>query len=57
MEFERFDHEAAAYRLFAVDHFIVGPDGKIIWFRPYFQESSSHWHDDYVRQLGDNHAP
>jgi hypothetical protein len=57
MEFERFDHAAAAYRLFAVDHFIVGPDGKIIWFRPYFQESSSHWHDDYVRQLGDNHAP
>jgi hypothetical protein len=57
MEFERFDYAAAAYRLYAVDHFIVGPDGKVVWFRPYFQESSSHWHDDYVRQLGDNHAP
>ena len=56
MEFERFDYEAAAYRLFAIDHFIVGPDGKIIWFRPYFQESSTHWRDDYVRQQGDNHA-
>ena len=52
MEFERFDHAAAAYRLYAVDHFIVGPDGKVIWFRPYFQESSNHWHDDYVTAAG-----
>ena len=57
MEFERFDYEAAAYRLFAIDHFIVGPDGKIIWFRPFFQESAAHWRDDYVRQQADNHAP
>jgi hypothetical protein len=48
MEFEIFDFPAGAYRLYAVDHFIVGPDGKIVWFRPYFQESSLHWHDDYV---------
>jgi hypothetical protein len=52
MEAERFDHVAAAYRLFSIDHFIVGPDGKVIWFRPYFQESSSHWHDDYVTAAG-----
>lgn len=57
MEFERFDYEAAAYRLFAIDHFIVGPDGKIIWFRPFFQESATHWRDDYVRQQADKHAP
>ena len=48
MEFEIYDYASAAYRLYAIDHFIVGSDGKIIWFRPYFQENSSHWHDDYV---------
>jgi hypothetical protein len=48
MEFDVFDYAAAAYRLFAVDHFIVGPDGKVVWFRPYFQENASHWHDDSV---------
>jgi len=52
MEFERFDYAAAAYRLYAVDHFIVGPDGKVVWFRPYFQENSSHWHDDSVTAAG-----
>lgn len=48
MEFDVFDYASAAYRLYAVDHFIVGPDGKVVWFRPYFQENSSHWHDDSV---------
>ena len=51
MEFERYDYAAAAYRLYAVDHFIVGPDGKVVWFRPYFQENSGHWHDDSVTAI------
>jgi hypothetical protein len=52
MEFDVFDYASAAYRLYAVDHFIVGPDGKVVWFRPYFQENSSHWHDDSVTAAG-----
>ena len=52
MEFERFDYAAAAYRLYAVDHFIVGADGKIVWFRPFFQENSGHWHSDYSTAAG-----
>ena len=52
LEFERFDYRAAAYRLYAVDHFIIGADGKVVWFRPYFQESSVHWHDDSVTAAG-----
>jgi hypothetical protein len=27
--------------LYAVDHFIVGPDGKVIWFRPFFEQAFS----------------
>jgi hypothetical protein len=52
MEFDVFDYASAAYRLYAVDHFIVGPDGKVVWFRPYFQENSSHWHDDSITAAG-----
>ena len=52
MEFDVFDYASAAYRLYAVDHFIVGPDGKVVWFRPYFQENSSHWHEDSVTAAG-----
>ena len=57
MEAERFDHVAGVYRLFSIDHFIVGPDGKIIWFRPFFHESATRWHDDYAQQQSDKHAP
>lgn len=52
LEFSNFDYAAGVYRLFAIDHFIVGPDGKVIWFRPYFQESSRHWHDDSAAAAG-----
>jgi hypothetical protein len=27
--------------LYGVDHFIVGSDGKVIWFRPFFQQAFS----------------
>jgi hypothetical protein len=27
--------------LYAVDHFIVGPEGKVIWFRPFFEQTFS----------------
>jgi hypothetical protein len=43
MEFDNFDYAEGAYRLFAVDHFIVGPDGKVVWFRPFFQENMAQW--------------
>jgi hypothetical protein len=39
MEFDLFDDAAGRYKLTAIDHFIVGSDGRIVWFRPFFQQA------------------
>jgi hypothetical protein len=43
MEFALYDYGRGEFRPFAVDHFIVNDEGKVIWFRPYFQENQSGW--------------
>lgn len=37
-EFDQFEHETGSYRLAGIAHFIVDDEGKIVWFRPFFQQ-------------------